>query len=98
MQKVRISVLLAGAALLALSAPGFAAAKKVAPPPLPDPRIGVLEQQLRDVQQQLAEIKGSQRQPDYSAPVRDLKAGTSDQYAEITNRVNAMPKAAVDNG
>jgi hypothetical protein len=42
-------------ALMRLSA-GFAADKKAAPPPA-DPRIGVLEQQLRDVQQQLARSK-----------------------------------------
>ena len=57
-QVLRFRILLAGAALIALSAPAFAAAKKPPPPPPPDPRIGVLEQQLRDVQQQLAEIKG----------------------------------------
>src|SRR6266404_8596295 len=94
----RVSLFLAGTALIALSAPGFAAAKKAAPPPPPDPRIGVLEQQLRDVQQQLAEIKGSQGQNDYSAAVVDLKRSTSDQYVDINNRIDAMAKSGVDNG
>jgi hypothetical protein len=53
MHRARFSIFLAGAALIALSEPGLAAAKKQ-PAPLPDPRIGVLEQQLRDLQQQLA--------------------------------------------
>jgi len=56
MHSVRISILLAGAALGALSQPALAASKQQPAPP-PDPRIGVLEQQLRDVQQQLNEIK-----------------------------------------
>ena len=73
MHKVRISILLAGAALIALSAPAAAAAAKKATPPTPasDPRIGILEQQLRDIQQQLGEIKGSQGANDYSAAVVD---------------------------
>src|SRR5258706_133320 len=95
MPKVRVSILLTGAALIALSAPSFAAAKKATPPPS-DPRIGVLEQQLRDVQQQLAEIKGGSN--DYSAAVVDLKRSTSDQYVDINNRIDAMAKAGVDNG
>src|SRR5450432_1763010 len=98
MRQVRISSLLAGAVLIALSAPAFAAAKKPAPPPSPDPRIGVLEQQLRDVQQQLAEIKGSQGQNDYSAAVVDLKRSTSDQYVDINNQLAAQTKVSLPNG
>ena len=48
MHTSRISIFLAGAALIALTAPSFAASKKAPPPPPQDPRIGVLEQQLRD--------------------------------------------------
>ena len=97
MHKVRISVFLAGAALIALTAPSFAASKKAAPPPLPpqDPRIGVLEQQLRDIQQQLGEIKGA---PDYSGAVLDLKRSTSDQYADINNQLAAQTKISTANG
>ena len=81
------SVFLAGAAVIALTAPGIAASK-TAPPPLPDPRIAVLEQELHDIQQQLAEIKGA---PDFSAAVLDLKRSTSDQYADITNQLASVP-------
>ena len=97
MHTVRISLLLAGAALIALTASASAAPKKAEPPALPpqDPRIGLLEQQLRDIQQQLNELKGA---PDYSAAVLDLKRSTSDQYADITNQLAAQNKAAVDNG
>src|SRR5258708_36415874 len=96
MHKLRISLFLAGAAL-ALTAPSFAAPKKAEPPSLPpqDPRIGVLEQQLRDIQQQLNEIKGA---PDYSTAVLDLKRSTSDQYADITNQLAAQNRAVLDNG
>src|SRR5882757_6742409 len=88
MHKLHTSVLFAGAA----------AAKKAAPPPLPDPRIGVLEQQLRDVEQQLAEIKGSQGHSDYSAAVVDLKRSTSSQYVDLNNRFDSQTKVGLDNG
>jgi len=98
MHKARISIFLAGAALIALSQPGLAAAKKPAPPPpASDPRIGVLEQQLRDIQQQLSEIKGSQG-PDYSGAVLDLKRSTSDQYADLSNQLAAQTKTSTANG
>src|ERR1051325_9617363 len=98
MHRLRISTFLAGAALIALSEPVLAAAKKQAAPPPPDPRIGVLEQQLRDVQQQLAEIKGAQNANDNSAALIDLKRSTSDQYADITNQLAAQNKVGLDNG
>jgi phosphate-selective porin OprO/OprP len=91
------SVLLAGAALIALTAPSLAASRKDATTPS-DPRLGLLEQQLRDVQQQLAEIKGSREDNDYSGAVRDLKRSTSDQYVDINSRLDAQNKASVDNG
>src|SRR6266702_2095770 len=94
MHKIRSSILLT-TALIALSAPASAAAKKQPAPP--DPRIGVLEQQLRDVQQQLAEIKGSQGANDYSAAVVDLKRSTSDQYADVTKQLAAQNKVGLDN-
>src|SRR5476649_2846218 len=97
MYKLFASGLLAGTALIALAAPTYAAAANKSPPP-PDPRIGVLEQQLRDVQQQLAEIKGSQGQNDYSAAVVDLKRSTSDQYVDINNRFDAQTKVSLPNG
>jgi phosphate-selective porin OprO/OprP len=90
------SALLVGAAF-ALVTPAIAqsAAKKA---PASDPRINVLEQQLRDVQQQLAEIKGTQSANDYSGAVTDLKRSTSDQYTDINSRLDAQSKASVDNG
>ncbi len=98
MHKLRISILLAGVALIALSAPvDAAAAKKAAPPPLPDPRIGVLEQQLRDVELQLAEIKGSQGASDNSAAVVDLKRSTSSQYVDLNKRLDAQTRVGLDN-
>jgi phosphate-selective porin OprO/OprP len=92
MQKFLVSVLLAGTALssAALAAPAQKAA--------PDPRLTLLEQQLRDVQQQLAAIKASQGDTDYSGAVVDLKRSTSDQYVDINNRLDAQTKTSVDNG
>jgi phosphate-selective porin OprO/OprP len=92
MQKFLVSVLLAGTALssAALAAP----AQKTTS----DPRLTLLEQQLRDVQQQLAAIKASQGDNDYSGAVVDLKRSTSDQYVDINNRLDAQHKASVDNG
>ncbi|HET7083885.1 MAG TPA: porin [Rhizomicrobium sp.] len=98
MHTSRLSIFLAGAALIALTAPGVAASKKPAPPPSlpsPDPRIAVLEQELHDIQQQLAEIKGA---PDYSSAVLDLKRSTSDQYADLSNQIAAQNRATLDNG
>jgi phosphate-selective porin OprO/OprP len=96
MHKFLASGLLAGTALIALSAPTYAATAKT--PPASDPRIGVLEQQLRDVQAQLAEIKGSQGQNDNTAAVVDLKRSTSDQYVDINKRLDAQTQVGVDNG
>src|SRR5437660_290090 len=93
-----IASLLAGAALAALSAPALAAGKRQPPAPQPDPRIGVLEQQLHDVQLQLAEIKGGQNATDNSAALLDLKRSTSDQYADLNSRFTAQNKVSLDNG
>ncbi len=97
-----IASLLAGTALAALSAPAFAAAKKPADAPQSDPRVGVLEQQLRDVQHQLAEIKDAQNQNqgqnDNSAALLDLKRSTSNQYADINNQLAAQTRTSISNG
>ena len=91
--------LLAGAALAAFSAPALAADKKQPPPDQPDPRIGVLEQELRDIELQLAQIKGAHTdQPDYSAAVLDLKRSTSDQYADLNSQLAAQTKTSLPNG
>ena len=96
MRRIIVSVLLAGSAAIALSSPAFAAAKKS--DPAPDPRIGVLEQQLRDVQLQLKEIKASQADLDSSAALGDLKRSTSAQYADVNDRFAALPKTTLANG
>ncbi|HJT44335.1 MAG TPA: porin [Rhizomicrobium sp.] len=96
MPRLFASLLLAGAALSALPAPTYAAAAQKPTPS--DPRIGVLEQQLRDVQRQLAEIKSAQGQNDTSAAVADLKRSTSSQYADINNRFDAQTKISTANG
>src|SRR5581483_2735690 len=92
-----IASLLAGAALAALSAPALAAGKRQPPAPQPDPRIGVLEQELRDIELQLAQIKGT-NQPDYGAAVLDLKRSTSDQYADLNSQLAAQTKTSLPNG
>ncbi len=91
------SALLAGAALIALTAPVFAAPRKAAAPQS-DPRIGVLEQQLRDVQLQLAQIKGDKANNDYGNAVRDLKRSTTDQYADVSKQIAGQTRATLPNG
>jgi phosphate-selective porin OprO/OprP len=94
-----IASLLTGAALAALAAPAAAADKKPAPAAQqPDPRIGVLEQQLHDVQLQLAEIKAGQDASDNSAALLDLKRSTSDQYVDLNNQLGAQTKTSIANG
>jgi phosphate-selective porin OprO/OprP len=97
MHSLRFTVL-TGAALIALSGAAFAASKKPAPVPVSDPRIGLLEQQLRDIQQQLAQIKSAQAENDTSAAVTDLKRRSSSQYADLNSRLDAQNKTAIDNG
>ncbi len=96
MRRILASLLLAGTAAAALSAPVFAAAAKREA--VPDPRIGVLEQQLRDVQLQLRQIKASQADADSSAALGDLKRSTSAQYVDIKNRLDAQPRTSISNG
>src|SRR3984957_16648604 len=91
--------LFAGVALIAISAPALAQTAKSAP--ASDPRVGQLEQQLQDVERQLAEIKANQAlqaQNDNSAAVVDLKRSTSDQYLDLNRTVSALPRSSVDNG
>jgi phosphate-selective porin OprO/OprP len=81
--------------LLLVSAPALAAAK--APPP--DPRIGFLEQELRDVQQQLAEIKSQHNNSSAnSSALEELKRNTSAQYADTRKRLDNQTKVGLDNG
>jgi phosphate-selective porin OprO/OprP len=99
MRRFWIASLLAGAALAALAAPGLAADKKAPQsPPRSDPRIPVLEQQLHDLQLQLAQIKDGQSANDNSAALLDLKRSTSDQYADLNNQLAAQNKVTIANG
>lgn len=64
----------------------------------PDPRVEVLEQQLRDVEQQLAEIKAAQARNDTAAAVADLERSTAAQYTDLNKTVSALPRSSLDNG
>jgi phosphate-selective porin OprO and OprP len=96
MTKLLLSVFLIGTAVLALSAPAVAQARKSTP--ASDPRIGILEQQLRNVQLQLAEIKARQEENDPSPELSDLKRSNSSQYADINKRLDGQVKTGLDNG
>ena len=91
-----VSLLLAGTVSAVLSGPAFPATKRAAT--TQDPRIGLLEQQLRDVQLQLRVIKAAQADAGSSAALGNLKRSTSAQYVDINNRLNAQPKASISNG
>jgi len=54
---------------------------------LSDPRVGMLEQQLRDVERQLTEIKAAQSPDDTRTTLADIKSAAS-----------AQPKSSLDNG
>ena len=95
MARVLASVLLAGAAVLALNASAAAQTRKPAPS---DPRIGLLEQQLRNVQLQLADLKKAQEESDNSAALVDLKRSASKQYADINDRLDSQVKTGLANG
>jgi len=103
----RIS-LLAGAALSFLAGPALAQSRRAAPPPpppsaqplppQPDPRIPLLEQQLRDVQAAVENLKKQAADSDNSAALADLKRATGDQYVDINNQLAALPKITHPNG
>ncbi len=97
MHSIRIASFLAGSALVGLSS-AFAADRKPAPAAQPDPRIAVLEQQLRDVQHQLDTITRTQGQADNAAALLDLKRSTTTQYTELNRQIAAQPKVGLDNG
>jgi len=98
MRRILVSLLLAGAAAAVLSGSAFAAAAKKPAATTQDPRIGLLEQQLRDVQLQLREIKASEADAGSSAALADLKRRTSAQYVDINHRLDAQTKASISNG
>ena len=88
-QNFRI-ILLAGAALSAFAAPALAQST--------DARVNLLEQQLRDVQSQVQDLKKAQADSDNGAAITDLKRATGAQYVDISNQLAALPKVGLDNG
>ena len=62
-----------------------------------DPRIPLLEQQLRDVQAAVANLK-AQADADNGAALADLKRSTSSQYADLNAQIAGLPKVGLDNG
>jgi phosphate-selective porin OprO/OprP len=89
------TALLAGAALIAATPPAFAAADQ-------DGKLGALERQVQDLNQQIGALKQAQSaaadDAASAAAVADLKRSTSDQYADLNNQIAALPKVSVDNG
>lgn len=94
MGKGLVFVGLASAAVLVQGAPAAAQPRRAAP----DPRIGVLEQQLRDVQLQLAQIKSRQDANDNGAALSELKRDTSSQLADVNKRIAGQPRSNLNNG
>ncbi|OAI43157.1 hypothetical protein AYO42_06280 [Rhizomicrobium sp. SCGC AG-212-E05] len=79
-----------------------AAAQSRVTRPASDPRIDLLEQQLRSVQQQLADIKArqdrNQNANDNSAALADLKRSSESRQAEISKRLDGQVRTGLDNG
>jgi len=68
-----------------------------------DPRVTVLEQQLRDVQRQLAEIRRRQTAPATTPPVTatqlaDAQRANAQQYAALKKRMDEQPHLGFGNG
>jgi phosphate-selective porin OprO/OprP len=95
MNKFRMS-LLAGVTLVAYASAGLAQTQKPVTPS--DPKVAVLEQQLRDVEHALAEIKAAQAGNDAGTAAAELKRSTSAQYADLRKEISAQPKSSIDNG
>jgi len=102
-------VLLAGAALSFLAAPAMAQSRRAAPPapaptpvqallPQPDPRVTLLEQQLRDIRAEIDNLKKVQAASDNTSALSDLKRAIGAQYVDINNQLAALPKITHPNG
>ena len=87
------SIGLAGAAAFALTAPALAAGAGSTD----DPRLQALEQQLRDVQRQLSELKAARRDDNFNT-LSDLNRSTSARYDDLNGRLERPPKTGIDNG
>ena len=84
------NLLLTGASLAAFTAPALAQAT--------DPRVSILEQQLRDVRAEIAALKKAQDEAGSSAALLDLKRATGDQYKDLSDQIAALPKVTHPNG
>ncbi len=97
-------LLLTGAALLALGAPASAASAKSDAAAATEAKIQELQRAVADLNDQLQQVKRAQADQqtqagnDSSAALSDLKRSTSDQYADLSGRLDALPKASIDNG
>lgn len=82
-----------------LTSPTEAATKSALPT---DPRVAAMEHQLRDIQQQLSEIKAGAKAREAvrenGAALTALKQSSSSQYADLKNRLDAQPGVRMDNG
>ncbi len=83
------TILLAGAALHLFAAPALAQTES---------RVTLLEQQLRDVRAEIENLKRAQADTGSAAALADLKRSTSDQYADVSKQIAALPKVGLDNG
>jgi phosphate-selective porin OprO/OprP len=95
-------LLMTGAAVMALGAPAFAASAKT--DSATEARIQELQRAVADLNNQLQQMKRaqadqqSQASDDSSAALADLKRSTSDQYADLSGRIDVLPRATIDNG
>jgi phosphate-selective porin OprO/OprP len=94
MHRTYRTLLLAGSALVILAIPATAQSL----PPQADPRVTILEQELRDVRAEIADLKKNAADTDNSAALADLKRATGAQYVDINNQFAALPKVGLDNG
>src|SRR5215469_14480129 len=95
-------VVLTGAAVMALNAPAIAASAKT--DSATEAKIQELQRAVTDLNNQLQQVKRAQADQqsrpndDSSAALADLKRSTSDQYADLSGRIDALPRASIDNG
>ena len=97
--------LFAGAALAVLAQPALAAtAKSTAKADETAANIQALQRAVSDLDNQIQQLKRAQADQqsradgDSSAALADLKRSGSDQYADLSGRLDALPKSAIDNG
>ena len=97
------SLLLAAAALAVLSAPALAQSRnRQQQQDDTSAKLETLQRAVADLNNQLQQLKrdqaAAQEANDSSAALADLKRSSSDQYADISTRLDALPKSAIDNG